>query len=232
VDPRVVLRNVHRRAGSQPLLEGIHVRVQAGEVLAIIGPSGAGKTTLGRVLAGLDPPDRGSVAFGTAPHPARRAHYLHQGLGVALNPRRTVAEHLQEVIDIRGAGTPADWMTRVGLSADLLSRLPSQLSGGQRQRASLARIGALGPGVIVLDEPLSGADADVAELLELEVRRWAEQGAGVVLISHDFGTVDRLAHRSVVVWRGRIVEEGTTVLQRPRHPVSRAWKVASRRWQA
>jgi len=187
--------------------------------LAIIGPSGSGKSVTLRVLAGLLGPDAGTVSFGgadvsrTAPQ-RRRVGYVPQGFG--LLPGRTVWE--QAVFGVHADPARAAWWLQTLHLEDLLDRLPEQLSGGQRQRASLARALAGDPQLVLLDEPFSALDAPVRAELRRELRRLQrEVNLSTVLVTHDPQEAAMLADEIVVLSDGQVLQSGRCreVFQRP-----------------
>ena len=222
-------------------VSGVDLAVYEGETLALVGESGCGNSTLGRLLLGLLPPTQGQVFFDgqdlAALPPARlralrrQMQLVFQDTAAALNPRWTVGQSLAEPLRIhnlcpRGeyAARGAALLTQVGLAPDLLDRYPHQLSGGQRQRVGLARALALSPRLVVCDEPVSALDVSVqAQMLNLLADLQASQGLTYVLISHDLGVVRHSADRVCVMFLGRVCEVGPTqaLFSAPRHPYTK-----------
>jgi ABC-type sulfate/molybdate transport systems ATPase subunit/ABC-type sulfate transport system permease component len=187
--------------------------------VAVVGPSGSGKSVMLRVLAGLLGPDAGTVTFGgadvsrTAPE-QRRVGYVPQGFG--LLPGRTVWQ--QAVFGVRADPARATWWLETLHLDGLLDRLPEQLSGGQRQRASLARALAGDPRVVLLDEPFSALDAPVRAELRRELRRLQRDvNLSTVLVTHDSEEAAMLADEIVVVSDGQVLQSGSCreVYRRP-----------------
>ncbi len=192
---------------------------EGGHRLAIVGPSGSGKSVTLRVLAGLLGPDAGTVTYGgadvsrTAPE-QRRIGYVPQGFG--LMPGRTVWQ--QAVFGVHADPARAAWWLETLHLDDLLDRLPEQLSGGQRQRVSLARALATDPRVVLLDEPFSALDSPVRAELRRELRRLQRDvNLSTVLVTHDPEEAAMLADEIVVVSDGRVLQSGSCrdVYQRP-----------------
>jgi ABC-type Fe3+/spermidine/putrescine transport system ATPase subunit/ABC-type sulfate transport system permease component len=192
---------------------------EGGHRLAIVGPSGSGKSVTLRVLAGLLGPDAGTVTYGgadvsrTAPE-RRRVGYVPQGFG--LMPGRTVWQ--QAVFGVHADPARAAWWLETLHLDDLLDRLPEQLSGGQRQRVSLARALATDPRVVLLDEPFSALDAPVRAELRRELRRLQRDvNLSTVLVTHDPEEAAMLADEIMVVSDGQVLQSGSCrdVYQRP-----------------
>ncbi|MBY5973878.1 ABC transporter ATP-binding protein [Ferrimonas balearica] len=214
--------------GKAPVLCGIDLSVKQGETVAIVGESGSGKSTLARVVAGLLPPSRGRVDFDGAALPPsyrkrgkdllRRIQLIYQLPDVALNPRQTVAEAIGRPLTrfqgLTGGANRAEvlrLLDQIGLPAEMADRLPGALSGGQKQRVCIARALAAKPDLIICDEVTSALDPLVAEdILRLLRRLQDELGITYLFITHDLSVVKRLADRTVVMQKGRIVEEAET----------------------
>jgi oligopeptide/dipeptide ABC transporter ATP-binding protein len=224
-------------------VEDVSLGVAAGEALALVGESGSGKTTTGRMLAGLEVPTAGEVRFRGEPVATLRGEawrdfrlgvqMVFQDSQASLNPRKTVAQTLEGALRARGVppaqrrDAAAQLLVEVGMEPPgvFLGRFPHQLSGGQRQRVNVARALAVGPSVIVADEPVSALDLSVrAQILVLLQRIQAQHRVAYVLISHDLAVVRSMARRVAVMYLGRIVEDGPTyaVFRMPAHPYTMA----------
>ncbi|MEU7283270.1 ABC transporter ATP-binding protein [Streptomyces sp. NPDC045431] len=232
-----------RRRGGPPAraVDGVDLEIGAGEIVALVGESGCGKTTLARSLLGLVRPASGSVTFAGAPleyHGAalkayrRRVQLILQDPSGSLNPRHTVYEAVAEGLRIHGDGgderaAVASALARAGLRPPerFFLRYPHELSGGQRQRVVIAGALVLEPELIVADEPVASLDASVrGEILALLLRLRDELGLSALVVTHDLGLAWNIADRVAVMYLGRVVETGPVeeVLSAPRHPYTRA----------
>ncbi|HEX5146739.1 MAG TPA: ATP-binding cassette domain-containing protein [Conexibacter sp.] len=216
---------VRRRLGEVPAVDDVTLGVQEGESLGIVGETGSGKSTLARILLNLLEPTSGVVRYrGEDVTHARGAQLLElrrrrqlvfQDPAGSLNPRRTVGATIAEPLAIHRllpdraarARRVAELLERVGLEPALANRHPHELSGGMRQRVGIARALALGPELLVADEPVSALDVSIqAQILNLlrELRR--ELGLTLVLIAHDLAVVRHMCDRVAVMHDGRVVE--------------------------
>jgi peptide/nickel transport system ATP-binding protein len=216
-------------------VDSVDLAIERGEVLAIVGESGCGKTTLARMLLGLLPPTSGDILFAGKPihdtgraEIARRVQPVFQDPYSSLNPRKPLASIIGLPLEVHRIGTReerrrrvAELMELVGLPRRFLFAYPSQLSGGQRQRVAIARALAMKPEIVICDEPTSALDVSVqAQILNLlqELRR--ELNLTLVLVSHNLAVVEHMADRVAVMYLGRVIELGPTaqIFERPRHP--------------
>ncbi len=218
----IEVRNLSKKFGDFAALDSVDLRVDDGELLALLGPSGSGKTTLLRIIAGLDWPDRGEVAFDGENALARGAGERHVGFvfqhyalfrhmtvfenvafGLRVQPRAirkseaAIRSRVKELLDL----VQLDW---------LADRYPNQLSGGQRQRIALARALAIEPRILLLDEPFGALDAKVRK----ELRQWlrslhSEIHVTSIFVTHDQEEALEVANRLVVMDKGRIEQVGT-----------------------
>jgi len=220
-------------------VRGVSLDIRRGEILAVVGESGCGKTSLARAILGLVEPAGGVLRFdgidlrGRDQRAVRRQiQAIFQDPQASLSPRRTVLQSVREPLDHLRLGTPAERrqaavhaLESVGLDPALGERFPHELSGGQRQRVALARAVAPRPQLIVADEPLSSLDLGVQHRLLRLIRNLATQtGIAFLFISHDLSVVRRLADRVAVMYLGQVVETGpaAALFERPAHPYTRA----------
>ncbi|WP_433731562.1 ABC transporter ATP-binding protein [Nocardia sp. CA-129566] len=240
-EPLLRARDIGASIDGHQVLAGIDLVLSGGSALAVAGASGAGKTTLARVIAGLHHAATGSLELGGAPIPVgprRRTCHGRHGIQLvtqhprsALNPRRTVAQTLGRPLR-RIGGVPKrllaqrviDLLDSVELAPELAARYPHELSGGQRQRVALARALAAEPAVLVCDEITSALDHNTAvAIMTLLDRIRAEHGTGLLVITHDMALVTGHCSDVIVLDHGRIVESGaaTTVLTTAAHTATR-----------
>ncbi|MGW0590806.1 ABC transporter ATP-binding protein [Streptosporangium sp. NPDC002607] len=226
--------------GASRAVDGVELDVAPGEIVALVGESGCGKTTLARGLLGLERPTGGQVLFEGRPllyssralkRYRRSAQLVLQDPTGALNPRHTVYEAVAEGLRIHRIGEEAERvaaaLARCGLRPPerFFRRYPHELSGGQRQRVVIAGALVLEPRILIADEPVASLDASVrGEILGLLLRLRDDLGLAALVVTHDLGLAWNIADRIAVMYLGRIVESGPVedVLGDPRHPYTRA----------
>ncbi|MGI6872423.1 oligopeptide/dipeptide ABC transporter ATP-binding protein [Amycolatopsis sp. 3B14] len=211
--------------------------VRPGETIGVVGESGCGKTTLAKVVVGLQKPTRGVVRYRGEPVSDQRGFgrdigMIFQDPSTALNRRMSIARIVRDPLDVHRVGTPAqraervrELMELVGLPPSVADAVPGQLSGGQRQRVAIARALALEPSLLVADEPTSALDVSVrAQILNLLLDLRDRLGLAMIFVSHDIQTVRKMSDRIVTMYLGRIVEDApaAAIPGDARHPYTRA----------
>lgn len=231
-----------RDKGVVSAVDRVSITLKKGETYGLVGESGCGKSTMGRLIAGLEPPSGGSIELGgrdLATLKGRDAVRIHRDVQMmfqdsyaAMDPRMRIDQILAEPMSIQKTGNTRQIAERimeiieqVGLTEEILDRYPHEFSGGQLQRIGFARSLTLAPDLIVADEPVSALDVSVqAQVLNLMKDLQAELGLSYLFISHDLAVVQYMADRIGVMYLGRIVEEGPAkeVVENPKHPYTKA----------
>ena len=231
-----------RDKGVVSAVDRVSITLKKGETYGLVGESGCGKSTMGRLIAGLEPPSGGAIELGgrdLATLKGRDAVRIHRDVQMmfqdsyaAMDPRMRIDQILAEPMSIQKTGNARqiaqrimEILEQVGLTEEILDRYPHEFSGGQLQRIGFARSLTLAPDLIVADEPVSALDVSVqAQVLNLMKDLQQELGLSYLFISHDLAVVQYMADRIGVMYLGRIVEEGPAheVVKNPKHPYTKA----------
>ncbi|MCW5747829.1 MAG: dipeptide ABC transporter ATP-binding protein [Alphaproteobacteria bacterium] len=231
-----------RVSGHVYAVDGVSFEIRKGETLGLVGESGCGKSTVGRTLLRLLEPTDGSIRIDGAdithldranllPY-RRRMQMIYQDPYASLNPRMSAGEIVGEPMTIHELGTPqerqekvAALFERVGLRPEAAGNYPHEFSGGQRQRIGIARALAVGPDLIVGDEPVSALDVSIqAQIINLLMDLQDELKLSYLFVAHDLAVVEHISHRVAVMYLGRIVEmtDKQSLFEMPLHPYTEA----------
>ncbi|MEX1180208.1 MAG: ABC transporter ATP-binding protein [Cucumibacter sp.] len=236
-----LIKNFGARRASVRAVKAVSFHIAPGESLGLVGESGAGKTTIGRCIMGLETPTEGRIEIGgidvsnydrldAADRIAARrlVQMVFQNPYSSLNPKHSVRTILEEPLRLAGEKAPASriatLLEEVGLPADFANRRPASLSGGERQRVAIARALAVEPQLLVCDEPVSALDVSVqAQMLNVLKSLQQSRKLAFLFITHDLAVVRQIADRVIVLFQGEIVEQGAVgeVLDNPQHPYTR-----------
>ena len=223
-------------------VDGLSIEIAENEILGLVGESGSGKSTFGKTLIGLHPATSGKAYYKGEELPQRftaadhlkysqELQMIFQDPYSSLNPRMTVLDIVGEGISIQGQHTQsqvkelvAEWLIKVGLNADHMSRYPHEFSGGQRQRIGIARALIINPKLIICDEPVSALDVSIqAQILKLldEIRE--KMNLSMIFITHDLRVAAQVCDRLAVMRYGEVVETGATqeIFKAPQHSYTR-----------
>ena len=206
------------------ILEDVNLKVERGAMYGIAGESGSGKTTLLKIIAGILTPTEGSVKIGTT-----KVQLLFQNNEFIINPYRRIDKMIDEAVMLddkkSNAGLERERIFElVNFQRALWNKKGMQLSGGERQKAALARLLAIKPELLILDEPFSAQDLDAQiDLVKLLVKLNKEHGLTILCVAHDLNVLKQFTEKLVVLYKGKIVEEGLTreVIEKPGHPYTK-----------
>ncbi len=233
---------LQRQVATVDAVDGVNLQIRRGEAVGLVGESGCGKTTLGRMLVRLLEPTSGTITFDGADIThlkqkrlkpfRRRVQIIFQDPYSSLDPRTQVGESISEGLKLHGVGNRKERRERVnsmlelvGLDSNAANRYPHEFSGGQRQRIGLARALILGPDFVVADEPVSALDVSVqAQVLNLLKELQKELNLTLLFIAHNLAVVEHISDRVAVMYLGRVVEitDRETLYRNPTHPYTQA----------
>ncbi len=233
----IEMRNIDAAYGDVRVLENVNIKVPRGSTVAVVGESGSGKSTSARVITGLLVPSKGEVLFNGEPLPGalkqrnkdqlHRIQMIYQMADTAMNPRQSVEEiigrPLEFYLGLKGKAREnrvIELLEMIELDASYLDRLPGELSGGQKQRICIARALAADPEIIICDEITSALDQIVQEdILKLLLRLQKQFNITYMFITHDIATVKAISDEIVVMFQGKVVEQGLkSEILSPPHP--------------
>lgn len=231
--PRGASSGLFRKAKLEPYVYGASLKLFENEILGIVGGSGSGKSTIGKVLTGLHGIYDGTIQLFGKPltdvlKTDQRPQMIFQDPYSALNPAHTIGWTLMETLRSKGIGTKEEqqkmaleMLKEVGLPETIFGRYPRDLSGGQRQRCCIGQALLYDPRILIADEPVSALDVTVSsQVLELLLKLQKERNMSMIFVSHDMNIVRMICHRVIVLEHGRIVEEGSAeeIFEHPKHP--------------
>jgi len=256
VTPVIDIQGLSARSAAGPVLRDISLRVKAGEVMALVGESGAGKSTIAKAILGILPAGirvtSGSILFEGSDLLALPPARLRELLGVrialipqdpltSLNPARRIGDQLTDGLRLRAGMSRNEAVARALQLLDdvhireperVMRRYPHELSGGMRQRVLIAQAFSLKPHVIIADEPTTALDVTVQkQVLRLIREMQRAQGTTLLFVTHDLGVVAQISDRMTVLYGGKVLEQGATaeVMRAPRHAYTQALLAASPR---
>ena len=257
MSPVIDIRNLSASSAAGPILRNVSLTVNAAEAMALVGESGAGKSTIAKAVLGILPPaikiTSGEILFDGEDLLTRSPQQIRELLGVhialipqdpltSLNPSRRIGDQLTDGLRLRAKLNRADAITKaMALLNDVhirdpglvLKRYPHELSGGMRQRVLIAQAFSLNPRVIIADEPTTALDVTVQkQVLRLIRQLQCDHGTTLLFVTHDLGVVAQICDRMTVLYGGKVLEQGDTaeILRNPQHRYTRALLAANPRY--
>lgn len=225
----ISIKDLSVKYGNFYALKDINLEVEEGEIIGVLGQSGSGKTTLCKIISGIEKPTEGSLTI--KKFEKTKLQFVFQDPSSSLNPRMRIRDIIAEPLIISGEKRTEvleekteNVVKKVGLPIEIKTKYPHQLSGGQKQRVAIARAVITEPELLICDEPISSLDISVsAQILNLLKDLWEEKKFTMIFVSHDISSIYYLAHKTIILYRGNLMEWGDTdeIIKKPAHPYTK-----------